>query len=326
MGQRRAEMQASVLRAQTHSQQVRSPPQSTTQIQPKPLTESRGTLSCLTISSILNPQDITPVGQIPSGTIKTGSAETLPQISCWRYESRSASQPAGYTHYDGVPVQKIPLSQKPPQTGAAPFQASLKPTGGPYSAAVTQPQQSSFCSSNVCSLGQTFESDSAPVLAITTSDLSYVVPIDTEVASRAAYKKRRRNAEASERFRERNKKKKRESAQLEETIKELKVERDFYRKRLERLSKTHVPNGGPGTPSQLGFYANASSEQTSKSERVSAKDGYFNAGQVPLLTTHTPVPHCFPPTPTLLPPMSTRTLSFSAIPEPFCYDAHIRRP
>lgn len=274
-------MQASVLKARRHSQQVRSPPQSTTQIQPKPPTESRETLPCLTISSILNAQDIIPAGQIPSGTIKTGCAETLPQISRWRYESRSASQPAtGHTLYDE------PLSQKPPQTGAAPFQASLEPTGGPYSAAVTQPQQSSFWSSNACSLGQTFESDSAPVLAMTTSDFSHVVPIDTEVASRAADRKRRRHAKSSERFRAREKGKKRESAQLEKAIEELKLERDFYRNiaremRLQLLSMTHGPNGC----------------------------------SVLLSTDANP-----------LPPMTTRTLSFSATPEPFCYDAHTRRP
>lgn len=98
--------------------------------------------------------------------------------------------------------------------------------------------------------------------------------------------------------------KKRKMAKLDQTIEELKLQRDFYRNMASEtrpglLSMTHGPNGGPGAPPQIEAYANPSSEQTSKSQRTSTKDGYSNAGQFPPLTTHTPVLHPTNPHPPL---------------------------
>lgn len=91
------------------------------------------------------------------------------------------------------------------------------------------------------------------MMTLETTSGTVQLPVDVQAASRVADEKRRRNAGASARFRQRRKEKEREAstsiARLEQQVKELGEEVDFYRN--ERAGLLSVLRGVPGMEHHL---------------------------------------------------------------------------
>ncbi len=114
-----------------------------------------------------------------------------------------------------------------------------KPTMAPSTASTSQPQSSfsnSFPSSGPAStMSQAAFGTEGQYRMITldTENGSLQVPLDVQAASKVAGEKRKRNATASHRFRQRRKEKERETSQeiskLEQKIRDIEEEREFYR-------------------------------------------------------------------------------------------------
>lgn len=87
------------------------------------------------------------------------------------------------------------------------------------------------------------------MMTIETTSGAVSLPVDVQAASRVADEKRRRNAGASARFRQRRKEKEREASttisRLEQQVKELGEDADFYRRERDFLAGilAHVPGG-----------------------------------------------------------------------------------
>ena len=120
-----------------------------------------------------------------------------------------------------------------------------------------------YYTSTVSQMGFDNESQHQMTIIDTGSGFHYV-PVDAQIASKAADEKRKRNATASHRFRQRRKEKEEESAEkvsnMEQRIRELegendflRVERDFYRgeRNFFRNAATHTSSQAPFLPRPL---------------------------------------------------------------------------
>ncbi|KAL8633212.1 hypothetical protein Q9189_001112 [Teloschistes chrysophthalmus] len=139
-----------------------------------------------------------------------------------------------------------------------PFNSSHPhPSNGPISSASSsshhhQPHPHPHHHHNTSSYQiMTLETESGPIQ----------VPVDVQAASKVADEKRKRNATASHRFRQRRKEKERETscniAKLEQQIRELAEERDFYARERDFYRGVMVRN--PQQPGQAGSNSSSSS-------------------------------------------------------------------
>lgn len=215
---------------------------------------------------------------------------------------------------------------------------SQGPPGGPYVTGVTKAQDSSFLSGSAVSSKQTSASNPLQIMTITTSEGSYDLEVDILAASRAADKKRLRNAGASARFRQCRKEKENEA---NKRIKELEQERDFYRGERDRLrdvvfNTLGLEHHARWRPSSLQAMRSASfqelmaqmadsqplpqtafqathptSQRASKRRRTNTRGGYTSTNDFPPTTILTPVQVGFSPQSTL---PSTKTASKTLLP------------
>lgn len=88
-----------------------------------------------------------------------------------------------------------------------------------------------------------------PMMSLNTAHGAIQIPIDTTAASKSADEKRKRNAGASARFRQRRKEREREMStrisDLEQRVKKVEEERDYYRDLALRLQRSGRPQQGP---------------------------------------------------------------------------------
>ncbi|KAK3117665.1 hypothetical protein LTR53_000794 [Teratosphaeriaceae sp. CCFEE 6253] len=145
--------------------------------------------------------------------------------------SGSASPTTSYSSY-GQAEQTSPSSQY-----ALMSSGPLSYGGGAATAAVGIPISSSA--------GQ----NTYQMMTLETTSGTVQLPVDVQAASRVADEKRRRNAGASARFRQRRKEKEKEASvtigKLDQQVKELGEDADFYRRERDYLSDalTQAPGG-----------------------------------------------------------------------------------
>ncbi|KAH0346660.1 hypothetical protein KCU83_g7169, partial [Aureobasidium melanogenum] len=185
-------------------------------------------------------------------------------------------------------------------------------------------------------------SNSVQMMTLKTTEGDVRFPVDVQAASRVADEKRRRNAGASARFRERRKRKEMEASQtiarLEQQVKDMTEDADFYRQDRDILAsivsqfpggREHLPrpqsprtrrNGsGPGQTNQ-GHYAEVQKHSPEPIRNVRKR------GDSPIPQTYVQAPtqsHAPPPPPpnTLMPQhqhnqMPARTAQASSLPPP----------
>lgn len=162
------------------------------------------------------------------------SSQTSPAAFSYPREAPQAP-PTTTPYYPGSSFANIVQ-----QGGGLQFQGAG--SEGPYSSqAPSQAQASSAPSSR-----QTSNSDAIQVLTISTSQGDFSVPVDVHQASKLADEKRKRNAGASARFRQRRKLKEKDAntsidklnqqtRDLERRVREVEQERDYYRTQRDRL-------------------------------------------------------------------------------------------
>ena len=84
------------------------------------------------------------------------------------------------------------------------------------------------------------------MMTLETTSGTVQVPVDVQAASRVADEKRRRNAGASARFRQRRKEKEKEAgstiSRLEQQVKELGEDADFYRRERDSCRGNFEPH------------------------------------------------------------------------------------
>lgn len=96
-----------------------------------------------------------------------------------------------------------------------------------------------------------------PMMSLNTAHGAIQIPIDTTAASKSADEKRKRNAGASARFRQRRKEREREMStrisDLEQRVKKVEEERDYYRDLALRSQRGGRPQGAPQSLSPRGI-------------------------------------------------------------------------
>ncbi|KZF26205.1 hypothetical protein L228DRAFT_235307 [Xylona heveae TC161] len=161
--------------------------------------------------------------------------------------SRSASPPALYPSFGQAPPHTSPSLHSAPSTFA---QYNIATggigSGGPIPASHPSPASDGRYGPIMMPSAQsgyqlmTLETDQGPIQ----------VPVDVQAASRVADEKRRRNAGASARFRQRRKEKEREAShtisKLEQQVRDLAEDADFYRQERDHFRKIAYDAGGKG--------------------------------------------------------------------------------
>ncbi|KAI4721817.1 hypothetical protein E4T48_01820 [Aureobasidium sp. EXF-10727] len=190
-------------------------------------------------------------------------------------------------------------------------------------------------------------SNSVQMMTLKTTEGDVRFPVDVQAASRVADEKRRRNAGASARFRERRKRKEMEASQtiarLEQQVKDMTEDADFYRQDRDILAsivsqfpggREHLPrpqsprarrNGSGSAQSNQGRYAEAQRSSPEPIRNVRKR------GDSPIAQTYVQAPaqsHAQPPPPsvnTMVPQhqmqahhtqMPARTVHASSLPPP----------
>lgn len=119
-------------------------------------------------------------------------------------------------------------------------------------------------------------------MTLETTSGTVQLPVDVQAASRVADEKRRRNAGASARFRQRRKEKEREASttigKLEQTVRELSEDMDFYKRERDYLAGVvlQVPGGDRHFP-------RPPSPRHSRSSSLAGRSG---SGSVGYITGH----------------------------------------
>lgn len=188
-------------------------------------------------------------------------------------------------------------------------------------------------------------SNSVQMMTLKTTEGDVRFPVDVQAASRVADEKRRRNAGASARFRERRKRKEMEASQsisrLEQQVKEMTEEADFYRQDRDILAsiisqlpggRDHLPrpqsprsrrNGSGSTQTNQGRYAEAQRNSPEPIRNVRKR------GDSPMPPTYVQAPaqsHVPPPPAIVMMPqhqmqthhnqMAARSVHASSLPQP----------
>ena len=164
--------------------------------------------------------------------------------------SQSTSPTTSYSSYSQPshtsPVPQYGSSSNPPSA------VSFYPTSTSTTAASTQLVNGSPITgppaSGYRTPGNPLSQSSYQLLTLDTDQGPIQVPVDVQAASKMADDKRKRNAGASARFRQRRKEKEREASQtiskLEQQIREITEEREFYRQ--ERDYFRRIASGSSG--------------------------------------------------------------------------------
>ncbi|KAK5163106.1 uncharacterized protein LTR77_010890 [Saxophila tyrrhenica] len=164
----------------------------------------------------------------------------------YRNLSASASPSTSYSSYSQA-SHTSPATQYATTTGPPAFHGSNDPLHiGARQANPMGPERQRPLGIPISSSGG---QNVYQMMSLETTSGTVQLPVDVQGASRVADEKRRRNAGASARFRQRRKEKERESttaiSKLEQQVKELSEDVDFYRREREFLAGVliHVPGG-----------------------------------------------------------------------------------
>ncbi|KAG9536795.1 hypothetical protein KCU79_g21024, partial [Aureobasidium melanogenum] len=129
-------------------------------------------------------------------------------------------------------------------------------------------------------------SNSVQMMTLKTTEGDVRFPVDVQAASRVADEKRRRNAGASARFRERRKRKEMEASQtiarLEQQVKDMTEDADFYRQDRDILASivSQFPGGREHLPRP----------QSPRTRRNGSGPGQTNQGHYAEVQKHSPEP------------------------------------
>ncbi|KAF2159295.1 hypothetical protein M409DRAFT_71179 [Zasmidium cellare ATCC 36951] len=200
--------------------------------------------------------------------MRPASESTSPRSSYSSYSQAGQTSPPALSAPAGMPTLSSAYSAGPesssiggPGVGSAPTSVGpdrQRPMGVPTSSSGGQ---------NVYQM-MTLETTSGTVQ----------LPVDVQAASRVADEKRRRNAGASARFRQRRKEKEKEASstisRLEQQVKELGEDMDFYKRERDYLAGVvlQVPGGDRHFPRP----------QSPRHRRSSSLAGPSSAGYVPI--------------------------------------------
>ena len=119
-------------------------------------------------------------------------------------------------------------------------------------------------------------------MTIDTNDGPVQVPVDVQVASRVADEKRKRNEGASARFRQRRKEKEKEASQtiarLEERVRDLIEERDYFRREREYF-RDAVHKCGSCLKTLIARPSSPKSRFSSAADALKRKRASFSSGE-----------------------------------------------
>ena len=174
---------------------------------------------------------------VPRGRQLSSSAS--PSTSYSSYSQAGHNSPA--THYPSTSFTTVPNLYS--TGGDGPFAGLNTPSALPGTTGVERQRPIGIPISS--SGGQNVYQ----MMTLETTSGTVQLPVDVQAASRVADEKRRRNAGASARFRQRRKEKEKEASttisRMEQQMKELGEEVDFYRRERDFLAGilTHIPGG-----------------------------------------------------------------------------------
>lgn len=165
--------------------------------------------------------------------------------------SSSASPSTSYSSYSQV-GQTSPIGQYASLSGGPRL-----PTYGADPGRMEQTPASQAGGNDSRQMGIPISSSAGPnvyqMMTLETTSGTVQLPVDVQAASRVADEKRRRNAGASARFRQRRKEKEKEAstsiARLEQQVKEMTEDAEFYRN--DRANLLSILRGIPGTEHHL---------------------------------------------------------------------------
>lgn len=248
---------------------------------------------------------------------RTGGAGTGPH----RPASQSDSPSTQYSSYSQVSRQTPPAPSSVPTGQPQSFFTTPFNASGPAS---TMAQLAfDVPASSGASGGSTYQ-----MMTLDTENGPIQVPVDVQAASKVADEKRKRNATASHRFRQRRKERERETSQniskLEQQIREIEEEKEFYRGERDyfRNLASRVPGQAhlmsrPISPRQRRHASLGGAMGFSNSLQLQGSDnGNRNSGRNTKRRTNSYAPPSGPPPQAEMPPsMPQYTSAPSNVPE-----------
>ncbi|KAI9797675.1 MAG: hypothetical protein M1833_005336 [Piccolia ochrophora] len=186
----------------------------------------------LPTSMVLSRFPSAPYGFPPRGHSPPPSSRRASMGTTQTAHSQSASPSTSYSSFS-QPGQASPA----PQHGLS----ATRPTPPSQSSAAGSlgPQQGGPGPSSFLPTSSSLAQSSYQLLTLDTAQGPIQVPVDVQAASKMADDKRKRNAGASARFRQRRKEKEREASQtiskLEQQIRDVTEEREFYRQERDHF-------------------------------------------------------------------------------------------
>ncbi|KAI9835991.1 MAG: hypothetical protein M1838_005171, partial [Thelocarpon superellum] len=196
--------------------------------------------------------------------------------------SQSASPSTSYSSYS-QPGRTSPAPQFGPLSslaGSSSLYQAASANGSTLGSSLSGTAGGAFGGSSMNALSQS----SYQLLTLDTDQGPIQVPVDVQAASKMADDKRKRNAGASARFRQRRKEKEREASQtiakLEQRIRDITEEREFFRRQGEHYRQMLVANGTITQPSRPPSPPHLRSG-TREAERIGAGPSSVWQGAVP---------------------------------------------
>lgn len=186
-------------------------------------------------------QDSTRYNRMQNFCERTGGVSTGPQSAASQCDSPS-TQYSSYSHVSPTPPAASSQPTAPPSTTGQPQSFFTTPFTAPGPASMAPIGFDAPASSSATG-GSTYQ-----MMTLDTEQGPIQVPVDVQAASKVADEKRKRNATASHRFRQRRKEKERETSQniakLEQLIREVTAEREYYKRERDYFRDVAVRNPG----------------------------------------------------------------------------------
>ncbi|KAI9817379.1 MAG: hypothetical protein M1832_004686 [Thelocarpon impressellum] len=181
-----------------------------------------------------------PTPPLPNRRLSAGTTQAS--------QSQSTSPTTSYSSYS-QPSHTSPAPQYG-SSGNQPGSAAFYQPGASAASQLTNGSPVSVASgATYRSPGGALSQSSYQLLTLDTDQGPIQVPVDVQAASKVADDKRKRNAGASARFRQRRKEKEREASQtiakLEQQIREITEEREFYRQERDHFRRLASGQVGP---------------------------------------------------------------------------------
>ena len=211
-------------------------------------------------------QDVTPLPTPPAlSKLQQGSSYNFPptaptpppggrRLSHGTTQSQSASPSTSFSSFS-QPSHASPAPQYGPGMAPTGSMAGFsQPNYGAASTPASGPPTPMTAGGSYRGASNAYTQSNYQLLTLDTSQGPIQVPVDVQAASKVADDKRKRNAGASARFRQRRKEKEREASQtiskLEQQIRDVTEEREYYRQERDHFRRLASGTLGPAVMAQ----------------------------------------------------------------------------